>query len=329
MKQHALAGMIAALASLAAPSPAALAQAAETPANAPTNTPADAAAAPPETIEEITVIGAPEKAITAFVQAYAAPPTTLIGQLARWNVAICPATSGLSPEGNTFVTNRVKEVAAEVGVKVETKSPCKTNLQIVFSPSPQKIMDEVRVKQAWLLGSHYKAQQKELATVRHPIQAWYATATADNNGKLHRDDIGDISGQCTFSVPWEMGSGKGGGRNGGPPIQPGPPMEITASSCSAVRGSRVNNGWRSEFAVVTVVVDLTKVVSMDRRPLADYIAMLALAQTKTSEVCQALPSITNLFSPNCDADRKANTLTAYDLAYLGTYDTAATRTRSD
>ena len=44
--------------------------------------------------------------------------------------------------------------------------------------------------------------------------------------------------------------------------------------------------------------------------------MLALSQTKISDTCRSVPSISNLFAPDCDSGRNANALTAYDLAYL-------------
>ena len=189
---------------------------------------------PPKAPEQITVTGTQEKVINDFVQAYAAPVNSLVGQLARWNTPICTATSGLSADSNIVVTDRVKEIAAQIGAKVDTASPCKTNLQIIFTRTPQELMDQVREKSTWLLGSHYKAEEIELATVRHPIQAWYATSTADNTGKLTLDDIGDISGQCTFTMPSEY-SGQGNGRTA---LKGGAPVEINAKACAAVKGSR-------------------------------------------------------------------------------------------
>lgn len=44
--------------------------------------------------------------------------------------------------------------------------------------------------------------------------------------------------------------------------------------------------------------------------------MLALAQTQSFDACQALPSITNLLSADCDEYTKAKALTEADLAYL-------------
>ncbi len=255
----------------------------------------DPATQPQKPIEDVTVLGVQDKIIRDFVTSTVAPTNTLIGQLARWEKGICPVTTGLSPGFNAFVTARVKEVAAQIGAKVETNSHCKTNVQIIFTPHPQGLLNGIRRKAPGLLGSHYKAEEKDLATARYPIQAWYATATADNRGTLTVDDIGDISQQCEFRVGKSV---------------------INASTCNIVRGSRINEGWRSEFANVAVVVDLNKIADTEIGPVADDVAMLALAQIKPSEACRAVPSISSLFAPDCDADRRVKALTEYDLAYL-------------
>ncbi len=256
-------------------------------------------------IEDLTVLGVRDKLIRDFVRSYAAPTRTLIGQLARWRAGICPVTAGLSKEFNTFVTARIKDVAREVGAPVEPKEKCKVNLQVIFSPNPQAQMDAVRIKAAWMLGSHYKAEEKELATVTHTIQSWYATATNDYNGQTTLDDIGDISGKCEYELPPAFCGPNAAG-----------PCKITASVCAAVRPGRTGSGFRSEFALVTIVVDMKKVADIEIGPVADYIAMAGLAQTKATDTCRGLPSISNLLTKDCPADRKANALTQTDIAYL-------------
>ena len=150
-------------------------------------------------------------------------------------------------------------------------------------------MDAVRAKASWLLGFHYFAQAKGLATFSHPIQSWYATATADLNGTLTPDDIG--FGNCGS---WGLDDACG----------------------ATVKGSRLGKGFRSEFTVVSVVVDMTKIGDLEIGPIADYIAMLALARTKSFDVCRDLASISNLLAPDCAADKKAKALTVTDIAYL-------------
>ena len=59
-------------------------------------------------------------------------------------------------------------------------------------------------------------------------------------------------------------------------------------------------------------------------PLADYISMLALAQIKSLDACQELPSVVNRMAADCG--RTADSLTKFDLAYLqGLYHMTAGR----
>ncbi len=50
--------------------------------------------------------------------------------------------------------------------------------------------------------------------------------------------------------------------------------------------------------------------------LADYIAFLALAQPRSLDDCQQLPTILNLLAPGCPGADAARELTASDLGYL-------------
>jgi hypothetical protein len=71
---------------------------------------------------------------------------------------------------------------------------------------------------------------------------------------------------------------------------------------------------RSTLYHVLIVADPRKLPDYEVGPLADYIAMLALTQLSSLDVCQQLPSIVNILAPACE--RKPNGITEDDLAYL-------------
>jgi len=50
--------------------------------------------------------------------------------------------------------------------------------------------------------------------------------------------------------------------------------------------------------------------------LADYIAVLALSQSRNFDACWEVPSITNLLSKDCAPGRKTATLSDNDAAFL-------------
>lgn len=227
--------------------------------------------------EEITVTSNRLRSIIrTFVDTATAPSP--IGQVSRWKVRLCPRTTGMGPGFTTFVTKRVREIATDLGVPVNPDENCSPNLQIIFTEHPQAMLDIIRTKLPALLGYHYAAQAKELSTVEHPIQGWYATGSRDRMGQLVPDN------------PYGV-------------------------STMTVEGSRIKTGLRSEFVAVTVVVDLITVENQEIGAIADHIALLAFSQSKAFERCRTVPSIANMLL-NCDASLKAVALTRFDRAYL-------------
>jgi hypothetical protein len=206
--------------------------------------------------------------LDSFVQSFAAP-TFLIGKIARWEEGICPLTVGLRPQAVKFVIKRVRETAARVGAPVNSNASCTPNLQILFSSHPQILLNNIREKYPQFLGYYdNSAQLKERATVTRPIQAWYMTATKDHHG------IPVIDGK---------------------PVGPGVQMQDDFSKqqlffpnakVMASTGTRLDDGLRSVFYRVTIVIDPDKLVDYEIGSLADYIAMLALTQLSGLDTCQ-------------------------------------------
>jgi hypothetical protein len=238
----------------------------------------------------------PEKIIHDYVRTYA-KPTTLMGKLARWGAGtpLCPKAVGLPPEFNVFVSERIRTVAGMVGARVQTKVPCDPNMVVLFTPHPQLLLDAIASSRTDLLGYHFAAQVEAMSKVTHPIQAWYATATRDDNGVLIVDNAQAFD-ECVTN--------HGGGVNGLMACQ------------TATRGTRLLDGAQSEMFTVTVVVDNAKIVGLPLGAVADYISMLALSQTQEFETCQPFASIVNLMTQGCDASLKTSELSQSDIAFL-------------
>jgi hypothetical protein len=263
--------------------------------------------------ESVTVTGTKSREVMrGFVQSFAAP-TRLTGKMARWETGICPIVAGIKPQFATFIAKRLKEIAAKAGAPVNGRASCGPNIQIVFTTTPQVLLDRVRDKQPYLLGYYDNTPQRDrLATVTRPIQAWYTTATQDVNGKVEVD----------------------GGKTVGPGLEIWLPCSITPGVCLvhlpnahavAVTGSRLGDGVRSNLHHVIIVADPGKLLDYEMGPLADYIAMLALTQITSLDTCQQLPSIVNMLAEGCE--RKTDALTQNDLAYLhGLYGAAPDKT---
>jgi hypothetical protein len=244
--------------------------------------------------ENVTVIApkpVPDAVLHEFVKSYT-QVSPASGKIARWRTGVCPVVTGLPVAGNRLVTGRVRQVASNVGAPVGAAA-CKPNIDIVFTLNPQVLLDGIRIRDHVLLGYHEAAQEKSLATVRHPVQAWYATQTADLNGATAVDD--KLRNNGGFKI--------------GPVFFP----EGTVNHTS---GSRLSDGLSSELYHAVIVIDLAKVTGHTIGALGDYAAMLALAQTQSFEACAPVASIANLVSRECDAALKSNGVTGSDLAYL-------------
>jgi hypothetical protein len=237
----------------------------------------------------------PESVLRDFVKSYSALSQPS-GKIARWRTGACPITTGLPPAGNTLVTARIREIAAMAGAPASGAN-CKPNIDIVFTLNPQVLMDQVRTKQRVLLGYHEVGQEKSLATMTHPVQAWYTTQTVDLNGQGYLDKGPIKTGM--YATPSISG-----------------PTYIPDVPAVHVTGNHLDDGLSSELFHVIVVIDLARVKQNTVGALADYVAMLALARTEAFETCQPVPSISNLVSAPCDAGLKTDAVSASDLAYL-------------
>jgi hypothetical protein len=262
--------------------------------------PALAQTAAPST-EHVTVTSTRSREVTdAFVQAFAAP-ARMTGKLARWEDGVCPVTVGLKPKFTDFISQRVRDVGAQVGAPVNPQKSCTANIEIVFTTAPQALLDNVRKHHAEYLGYvDNSAQKAALATVTRPIQAWYTTQTKD------------LRGQAEIDSP----------RNGGVHLVIPDPFTANAfitldmphAHARSVSGGRLDDGLHSAFYHIIIIADPNKLLDHEIGSLADYIAMLALTQLASLDTCQQLPSIVNLLAAGCASPAMA--LTDSDLGYL-------------
>jgi hypothetical protein len=257
----------------------------------------DASAQPADpALSEKVIVTAPrltpevEAILHDYVTHYAAP-AILSGQLTRWAKPICPRTNGLSQDAYTaYVSQRIRVVAAMAGAPV-APTPCKPNIEILFTDKPQAMLNAMRAKDVNLLG------YKGVLTVNHPVQAWYVTGTTGLDGKMEvdREVFSDIevsgggcktcSGQVTWTVP-----------------------------TPTVGGYRLRTDLRSEFINIVIIADIGRTADFKLGPVADYIALMALSRTEAFQICQGMPSITSLMAEDCSG--KADGITDIDLGYL-------------
>jgi hypothetical protein len=254
--------------------------------------------------ESITVTAGkyPQAVIRSFVDSHIAP-TRMANKLARWKDPICPEVVGLPPKFGGFIRQHILDVAARVGAPANTRERCRPNMRVVFTTTPQELMNTVRKKYPDVLGYYdSSAQADRMAEVSKLIQAWYVTATVDLRGNVFPDTR--RPGGLEICMPNPMPGA----------VPPCLTMIMPNARPMNVTGSRLlGDGLSSAFSHVLVVANPDRLVSHEMGTLGDYIAMLALSQQREPEGCQPMPSILNLLEAQCP---QAAGLTDADLAYL-------------
>jgi hypothetical protein len=230
------------------------------------------------------------EALHDFVRGHA-KPTVVTGQLARWEVGLCPQTNGLAPAYNDFVTARILAVAASVGAPRPAQEPCHHNVYVFFTSEPKRLLDEVEKQDARILGFHYPRQTQDLEKMSRPIQGWYVTSTRGVRGGHSIDEAEPL-------LPLESNILNMGKHPSGRP------------------GSRLGSSISSSIVNVLIIADTHQVAGYEIGAISDYLAMLTLSQTFAPDQCGTLPSIMELMLPNCGDRGKTTAITAGDLAFL-------------
>jgi len=252
--------------------------------------------------ESITVTATPlphRSAVDEFIYSYPTEVRTT-DKIARWKRGICPMVYGLPARFGDFITRRLTAIARNAGAPVDADPKCRHNIQIVFTTKPQALADDLRKNHYPFLGYFDNfGQADRLAQVTHDIQAWYTTATVGHNGALRVDNPRQDFLNAGLNALWGM-DGIGGG----------------APTYYAPGAGRFNIGPASSLYNVIIVADPSKLGDYEMGALADYIAMLALSQPKSFDACWEVPSITNLLSKHCPAERKTASLSDNDARFL-------------
>jgi len=260
-------------------------------------------------LEEVTVIGKTDRPtlnreIHQFVQSHA-KPSTLIGQIGRWRVKVCPAVTGLKDVAAEVISRRIEYVARSVGAPTVTPGKkCAVNIEVMFTGEPQALLDHIAAtKYRPLLGYYRNSELKQVTTFSHPVQAWYMSGTRSLDAGLpHEPPNGSISGDITAII------------NTGLKLDSAYSDGSLGWGASGSPESRLSRGLRSEFVHILIILDSKAVAKYSLRSVSDYIALLALTRIGSQDTCSGLSSILTLFNAGCG--QPPAELTSADTAYL-------------
>lgn len=237
------------------------------------------------------------------------------GQLSRWRAQVCPETIGLQKEYGDFISRRVTDIARSIGAPTDRTGKCRPNVDIIFAPHPQAVLDGIVSRSPMLLG--YPGDRSKPGQIRHSIEAFYVTGTRSS------DTLPKYNGGPSSARPAANG---GGMESGGPTsaawhstgeMATGGHIQIDGQLAPVMgtAGSHLSHGLASEFVQVTVIADADALTNYPLRTIADYIAMLVLTRAAL-ESCSPLPSIIDLLAVACNARPRPQVMTATDTEYL-------------
>lgn len=226
--------------------------------------------------------------------------------LARWSDGVCVGVANLHAEMAQYIADRVSTVAQDIGLTAGSPG-CEPSILIVATTDANAFTEKLVTMRPRLfvlgasgtdLGDN---ALREFKTTERPVRWWNVSVPTDSDtGAIAVRFPGDVSGD---------GTGDGSVLQYAPHIQ--------------VRGvSRMSTQIVDVSKRTFIIIDIDRIQGSNLSQLADYLAMVSLAQINPDADTSGYATVLNLF----DTPEQVQGLTQWDMAYLtGLYDAQRTR----
>ena len=259
--------------------------------------PAQASAAAAEDqavrLEDIQVSGRRLDALIENFVGEVAAPNRGRG-IARWDRSVCVGAVNLRREAAQYLVDRVSTVAQDLGLSPGAPG-CTPNVLIVATADGDGFARELVEKRRRALRMGGSGMDRGGAALRdfqetsRPVRWWQVSMPVDSETGQRATRIpGECNAPCTD------------------PIDYAPVINVFAASRLSTQ--IVDNIFRT-----IVIVDVNEINRVNSAQLADYIAMVTLAQIDPKADTSAYASILNVFND----PSSASSMTEWDKAYLG------------
>ncbi|WP_056621510.1 MULTISPECIES: hypothetical protein [unclassified Brevundimonas] len=258
-----------------------------------TRTPPDPAAA--VRLEDVVVDARRlEDAAREFVDEVANP----VGRrgLARWHRGVCVGVANLRPELAQQLIDRVSDVARGIGL-TSHEPPCHPSILIMATSDADAFTERFIAMRPALFqpgGSGMNQGPAALERFRSSDQVvrwWSVSQPTDSDTGV---SAVRMPGQCNLNC---IGAGSA----------------VQYAPNTAVRGTaRLSSQYRQDLKRTFVIVDVDRLGGVTLTQLADYIAMVALAQIDPDADTSRFETVLNLF----DDPAGVQGLSGWDQAYL-------------
>jgi hypothetical protein len=221
--------------------------------------------------------------VSAFVDQITAFDPSDPGQgLARWRDPVCPLVTGLPRAEGEFILGRVSEVAQAAGVPLAPEQ-CRPNLYIFVSGEPETLLRAMDKRNpAFTFGDASQPLVDQFTATPRAVRVWYHTVQKTPEGLP----------LVSMSIP-ELNHAQQEA-SGARILTPGlVDRGFGTNAWSESSHITLNAVW--DISRVFVIVDQRRLKGISRGQLADYIAMVGLAQVKPGARLADAQSILALF----------------------------------
>lgn len=248
-------------------------------------------------LEDVTVTGRTlDQLVGKFVDEVAEPNR---GRgLARWREGVCVGVANLREEAAQYIVDRVSTVAQDVGLRTG-RPGCSANILIVATNAPEALAQGMVAARpiAFRMGGGGMDRGgdalRDFQETERPIRWWQVSmpVEADTGARATR-----LPGDCD---PATCNATDGSALGYAPVV-------------SVFAASRIHTQIVDDIFRTVVIVDVNEVADLTALQIADYIAMVSLAQIDPEADTSAYASILNVFEDGSGIP----TLTGWDKAYL-------------
>jgi len=217
-------------------------------------------------------------------------------QIARWDHRICTGVFGMTNrEQAQFVADRIAQRAFSIGLEA-SPSGCRANIVIFITPDANALSRTLATEYRNLLAVRHdrnthtrglEALDGFVSSTR-PVRWWHVSDTVSQDG-------------------FRMNPGNDHSAFNGEGSSMGMGAQVRVFS-----PSRLRQAVRQDFSRVIIVVDARQAAGHRLDALADYLAMVSLAQLQPTIETASYPSVLNLFA----SDQSVTGMTTWDIAYL-------------
>lgn len=254
--------------------------------------PTIAAAQAPAPSTTIVVEGVKDRAkrISNFVKDLT-PSNQSYNQLSRWELPVCPAVFGLTPQQRAFVVDRMRSIAAAADVPL-AKPGCDPNVIVIVTSNKAALLAGLEKRHAdYFPGDWSNRKIHELEQDAYPVAGWQF------EGLLSTDGLRLADSTSAFD-----------------PVDPA--GLVAATIPTTAPASRLRPPGRRDVTTAILIVQANALTGLTETQFADYAAMRTFVRTDPREV-RASPSDTILKVLDAPMGTAVPlSLTNFDLSFL-------------